>query len=82
MRTLWAYLDKKNWQAQTKFKCASWILGIMGAFIGFLLWYVILSRFLPGIEWLLFFVMFPVILSWFIAFFYSCRNDFHDGCKK
>ena len=79
MRHLWAYLDKKNWQAQSKFKIASLILAVAGAIIGFLLYSVVLRYFLPQTEWFLFFIMFPMVLSWFIAFFYSCKTDFHEG---
>lgn len=78
MHRLWSYIDSKKLHEATKYRLLLIILGLLSALAGFGIWLIIRLFALSTLDWMLCFVGFPVILSWFVVFFYSCRHDFHD----
>lgn len=81
MRTLWTYLDGKNWQAGTKYKIILLLLGTVFALTGFAVWLIIRIWTLSTWDWMICFIGYPVVISWFAVFFYSCKHSFHSGTK-
>ena len=79
MRYLWNYIEDKNWKAGTKYRAFLWVLGFIFGVIGLILWSFVQLWTLKAMEWMICFVGYPVILSWFVVFLYSCNHDFHDG---
>lgn len=79
MKYLWTYIDEKNWRAETKFQVTLFILGILFALIGLVVWLVIRTWILSTWDWMICFIGYPIVLSWFFVFLYSCNHDFHDG---
>ena len=78
MNHLWTYINHKNWHEETKYRIALLLLGILFALIGFGIWLVISIWILSSWDWMLCFIGYPIIISWFVVFFYSCRHGFHD----
>lgn len=76
MGTLWKYIENKNWDTETKYKALLLILAVLSAAAGFIIWLIIRPRMLATVDWMLCFAGYPVFISWFAAFFYSCRHDF------
>ncbi len=79
MKNLWTFIDKKDWSEKTKYKAVSLILGILSALAGLVLWLLIRKWVLSGWDWMICFVGYSAVLSWFAVFFYSCGHDFHNG---
>lgn len=79
MKKLWAYIDGKSWKEATKYRAALWILGIMSALAGFTVWMIVRTWVLSTPEWMICFIGYPVVISWYVVFFYSCRHSFHNG---
>lgn len=78
MSRLWNYIGKQNWTADKKYRAALFILGIESALGGFLIWLIIQNWALSSWEWAVCFTGYPLVISWFVVFFYSCRHAFHD----
>ena len=78
MNHLWTYIDHKNWHEETKYRIALLLLGILFALIGFAIWLVIRIWILSSWDWMLCFIGYPIVISWLVVFFYSCRHGFHD----
>lgn len=79
MKILWTYIEKKKWNAETKHRVALLILGTIYALAGFAVWLVIRIWALSTWDWMVCFVGYPVAISWFVVFLYSCKHGFHDG---
>ena len=79
MNALWKYIENKNWNTETKYKALLLILSVLSAAAGFIIWLIIRTRMLASVDWMLCFIGYPVFISWFMAFFYSCRHDFTDN---
>ena len=75
---LWNHIEHLNLRAENKFRLFRIIPGIAAGVIGLLLWLVIQNWCLKTRDWMICFIGYPVIITWFIAIFYSCRHDFHD----
>lgn len=79
MKNLWTYIEKKKWLADTKYRVALLILGTLYALAGFAAWLIIRIWALSTWDWMVCFLGYPVVISWFVVFLYSCNHDFHDG---
>lgn len=82
MKNLWTWIDNKAWKATTKFKAALLILGILYALAGFSVWLVISIWMLSTPDWMLCFIGYPVVVSWFTVYFYFLRHGFHNGAPS
>lgn len=78
MKTLWTYIDNKDWRAKTKYNVILLILGSMFGLAGFCVWLAVRNWTFSTIDWMLCFIGLPVLLSWYIVVFYSCRHEFSD----
>ena len=78
MKNLWTYIDKKKWHADTKYRVALLILGTLYALAGFAVWLIIRIWALSTWDWMVCFLGYPVVISWFVVFFFSFIHDFHD----
>ena len=79
MKNLWTYIENKNWHADTKYRVALLIFGTLYALAGFAVWLIIRIWALSTWDWMVCFLGYPVVISWFVVLFYSCNHDFHDG---
>lgn len=79
MKTLWTYIDSKDWQAESKYRFTLTILGILFALAGLILWLIIRPWILSTLDWMLCFIGYPIVISWFVVVIYSFRHDFHSG---
>lgn len=79
MKNLWTYIENKNWHADTKYRVALLILGTLFALAGLALWLIIRIWALSTWDWMVCFIGYPVVISWFVVLLYSCNHDFHDG---
>ncbi len=79
MESLWAYIDKKKWHADTKHRVALLIVGTVFALIGLAVWLVIRIWTLSTWGWMLCFVGYPFIIAWFVGIRYSYSHQFHNG---
>ena len=78
MKTLWTYIEEKNWKRETKYRAFTWIFAALAACIGFCVWMILRRWVLSTWDWMVCFLIYPVILSWFAVFLYSCRHTFRD----
>ena len=79
MKTLWSFIDKKDWRAETKYRIMFLVLGALFGITGFLLWLVISNWVLAGWDWMFCFVGYAVIISYLTVFLYACNHEFHNG---
>ena len=76
---LWDHIEQLNLKAENKFRLFRATLEIPAGLIGLLLWFFIRIWCLETLDWMICFIGYPIIITWFIAVFYSCRHDFRDG---
>lgn len=79
MNSLWYLIEKQNLSAKAKYPLIQLILGSLFALIGFILWLFVRTRGFSSADWLICFLVYPMIVSWFLIFLYSCNHEFHDG---
>ncbi|MDO4475451.1 MAG: hypothetical protein Q4B59_01535 [Lachnospiraceae bacterium] len=79
MKRLWTMIDDQNWKAQTKYKAAFFIFGLLLALLGCIVWLCIRSFALSTTDWLICFAGYPFLIGCLIVFLYSCRHEFHNG---
>ena len=82
MKSIWNYLEEKDWKASTKFRAFLFIEALICGLIGFAVWGVIQFFALSSIDWMICFIGYPVIFSWFAVFIYTTNNDFTDGLPE
>lgn len=78
MKYIWNKIEDKKWKAATKYRAFLWVLGIISGAIGLILWGFVQIWTLKTLDWMVCFVGYPVIISWFVVLLYSCNHDFHD----
>lgn len=78
MKYLWDYFEKKNWMAATKYKALLWLLSILFGVAGALIWGVVQIRALKTVDWLICFIGYPVVFSWYLVVFYGFNHNFHN----
>lgn len=76
MNTLWTLIDEKKWKPETKYAVILSILGTLFGLVGFLVWLIIKNWAFSTPDWMLCFIGYPVLLSWYIVVFYSCGHEF------
>ncbi len=79
MKSLWNYIEDKNWKAENKYKAAFFIMGSVFAFIGLFIWLIVSRWVLDSPAWAACFMGYPAMLSLFFGFVYAADNQFHDG---
>ena len=79
MKNIWAYIERKKWHAGTKYRVALLILGTLYALVGLAVWLIIRIWALSTWDWMVCFIGYPIVISRFVVFLYSCNHDFHDG---
>ncbi len=82
MKSLWTFLEEKNWKASSKFRAFLLIEALIFGLIGFAVWGVVQFFALSSIDWMICFIGYPVIASWFIVFVYTMNRDFSDGLPE
>ncbi len=78
MKKLWTYIDEKPWSEKTKYRAIILIVSFISGTAGFFIWLMIRTWALSTWDWMLCFILWPVIISWPAVFLYSCRNRFHN----
>ena len=76
---LWNHIEQLNLRAENKLRLFRIALEIPAGVIGLLLWLVIRNWCLKTWDWMICFTGYPIMTTWFVAIFYSCRHNFHDG---
>ncbi len=70
MKMLWDLIEKQKWTAKTKYAVTLLLLGTLFALAGFSVWMVIRPYILSTVDWMLCFIGYPVVISWFVFIFY------------
>ena len=79
---LWKRINYINLQAESKFRIFRIALEIPAGLTGLLLWLIIRSRYLQTRDWMVCFIGYPIIISWFISILFICRHPFQNGSTK
>lgn len=79
MGKIWKYIDRKDWNSSSKYKTILIVFAVLSAVFGFTAWLIIRNWTLSTWDWMICFAVYPVIISWFALFTYSCNHDFHNG---
>lgn len=79
MKHLYNYLENTNFRATTKFRLFLLIEALLYGLGGFAVWGIIQLFALRSVEWMICFIGYPIIFSWFLVFVYTLNNDFTDG---
>ena len=79
MKSLWNYIDQKNWTEGSKYRITLIILSILFSTAGLLTWLVIRIWALQTFDWMLCFVGYPILIAILVLFFYSINHQYHDG---
>ncbi len=76
MKILWEYIDRKDWNLDTKYRFIFFIFAIIAGLIGFVAWLIVRNWALSSLEWMFCFIGYPVIISFPIVFIYiSNKKD-------
>ncbi len=77
MKYLWGKIQELNISIRCKSRLYIFILMLLMAIVGAVVWAVIGRRFLPGMDWLICFVGYPsVILGYLGGLIYLCNHEF------
>jgi len=79
MKSLWDQIDRFDLSVKAKLRIAFLFQGIIYAIGGFLAWSLISHWAFASTDWLICFVGYPVIASFFITAVYSCLHKFSEG---
>lgn len=63
MKSLWTYIERKNWNADTKYRVAILILGALFALAGFAAWLIIRIWALSTLDWMICFIGYPAAFA-------------------
>ncbi len=79
MKSIFEYIDSKNWEAPVKCRAALWLAAAAGAAAGLVVWLLLRTWILPTVDWMLCFIGYPMLISWVVIFIYLCNHPFSDG---
>ncbi len=79
MKRLWTYIEGKNWRTETKYRFALLIVETVFALVGLAVWLIIRIWALSTWDWMVCFIGYPIVISWFYVFLYGYNHDFHNG---
>ena len=79
MKYLWERIERKNWSESAKYKCLLCLLSAVFGASGLLAWLAVRSWICGTIGGMLCFIGCPMVVSWFVAFLYTCNHSFHNG---
>ncbi len=82
MKHLYTFLEYKNWRAATKFRVFLLLEALIYGLAGFAVWGIVQLFALRSVEWMICFIGYPVIASWFLVFVYTINRDFTDGMPE
>lgn len=77
MKKLWTVLEEKHWDPEKKYRVCVWMLALLGAAAGGLLWLALSPVALGTPDWFIVFLGMPVLLAPLAVFLYGCRHPFH-----
>lgn len=78
MKYLWGCIEKTAWRAETKYRAARLVFGVVFALSGLAAWLIVRLWALNTWDWLFCFVGYPVLFSQLAVFLYSCNHGFRD----
>lgn len=76
MKKLWNLVDRTSWMAERKYRACVWVLAVVGALLGAVLWLAVSRVALGTPDWLLVFAGTPVLIAPMAVFLYGCRHPF------
>ena len=76
MKKLWNLVDRTSWMAERKYQVCVWVLAVVGALLGAVLWLAVSRVALGTLAWLLVFAGTPVLIAPIAVFLYGCRHPF------
>ena len=77
MKRFWNWIDGFGIPVEKKYTVCLWLLGLMLALAGSVMYLLLALTVKLGLEWLLICTGWPVLLSWVGVFLYGCRHPFH-----
>lgn len=78
MKLLWDWLDQRTWRAAAKYRMALLLLSVLFGLGGALVWSIVQIWTLKTTDWLICFVGYPVLVSWYLGIVYGYNHCFHD----
>ena len=78
MKFLWNWLDQRNWRASAKYRMALLVLSVLFGLGGALVWAIVQLWTLKTVDWLICFVGYPVVISWWLGIVYAYNHSFHN----
>ena len=63
MKKLWNLVDRTSWMAERKYRVCVWVLAVVGALLGAVLWLAVSRVALGTPDWLLVFAGTPALLA-------------------
>lgn len=76
MKKLWNLVDRTSWMTERKYRVCMWVLAVIGALLGAVLWLAVSRVALGTPDWLLVFAGTPVLPAPMAVFLYGCRHPF------
>lgn len=79
MKFLWEKIQSLKIGIRYKSKLYIFILMMLMAIVGVVIWLIIGRRFLPGIDWLICFIGYPAVLLGYLGgLIYLCNHEFRS----
>ncbi len=79
MKTLWRYIDERTWSAETKYRMVMLASCAAAAVAGLVFWLIVRMWVLSTVDWMLCFIGYPAVVTYFLVFLYGVDHEFHDG---
>lgn len=78
MKYLWNNIQARDWDVSMKNSVFVASACVISAVIGFVLWCVIRLWALDSIDWLMCFILYPILIAILWTFIYTDRHSFHN----
>lgn len=79
MKHLFDWIETLDLREGTKLHLAFWMTCPVAGVLGAMIWWIVQLWCLRSWDWLVCFIGYPVIISWFVVLMYSYNYDFHNG---
>ncbi len=82
MKSLWNYIENKNWKAETKYFAALAAVMTLSGLAGLAVWVVLHALFATAPVFIFCFIGYPAVISCYIAILYLFRHEFQTGVPQ
>ncbi len=82
MKQLWQWIERKSWKRNSKYQVFTLLCALISAMLGLILWGLISPFAFSSLDWMICFLGYPVVCSFFLVFFYASRHPFSHTKKN